>query len=366
MKKKILSVDDSKAVRALVKKAFSNFEIDIIEAPNGVEGLSAASKEIPNLILLDVTMPVMDGVEMLTRLKGDPALKGIPVIMLTAEGGREKVMSIAKLGIRDYIVKPFKEGVLIDKVSRIIDLSKDSRRKTILDPARVLLVEDKPAIVEAVRQGLAGTPWEIMAAGSAYDAIDRFVDREYDLVIISLSFDGDISFEVFKKMKAHNSKVPIVGLVVKTDTDRQHKALQAGFDSIITKPIDQAELETRACRSMGIDTSPRYYLFENGRMRVVAPDVCTQARVIEMRSFMERKVTEAVDSGHTSVLIDGSQVTEMDVNLIKFLIELMNACERIDMNCQILASERLRKECDGFEESKSWKFVDETILAAAE
>ncbi len=114
MRYKVLTVDDSKTVRIIVRKAFKPYDCDIIEAGNGVEGLAVAAKENPALILLDVTMPVMDGVEMLTKLKSDPALKGIPVIMLTAEGGREHVLKIAKIGVRDYLVKPFKEEVLIE------------------------------------------------------------------------------------------------------------------------------------------------------------------------------------------------------------------------------------------------------------
>ena len=86
---------------------FKPYDCEILEASNGVEGLAIAAKESPQLILLDVTMPVMDGVEMLTKLKADPALKGIPVMMLTAEGGRDNVLKIAKIGVRDYIVKPF-------------------------------------------------------------------------------------------------------------------------------------------------------------------------------------------------------------------------------------------------------------------
>lgn len=122
MSVRILTVDDSKAVRIIVKKSFKKYAVEIIEASNGVEGLAHAAKETPDIILLDVTMPVMDGVEMLTKLKADPALKGIPVIMLTAEAGRENVMKIAKIGIRDYIVKPFKEDVLAEKVSRVVPI----------------------------------------------------------------------------------------------------------------------------------------------------------------------------------------------------------------------------------------------------
>ena len=69
-------------------------------------------------------MPVMDGVTRLTKLKEDEALKAIPVIMLTAESGRENVLHIARLGVRDYLVKPFKEDQLIEKAGRVVSLQK--------------------------------------------------------------------------------------------------------------------------------------------------------------------------------------------------------------------------------------------------
>ncbi|TXT46350.1 MAG: response regulator receiver [Limisphaerales bacterium] len=122
MPAKILSVDDSKAIRIIVTRAFRNHDCVIYEAPNGEEGLAAAAREKPDLIILDITMPVMDGVTMLGKLKETPELKDIPVIMLTAESGRENVAHIARLGVRDYLVKPFKEDQLLEKVGRVIPL----------------------------------------------------------------------------------------------------------------------------------------------------------------------------------------------------------------------------------------------------
>lgn len=119
---KILSVDDSKTIRMIVKRTFAPFDVTVIEATNGEEGLAAATAEKPDLVVLDITMPVMDGVTMLTKLKENPDIKHIPVIMLTAESGRENVAYIAKLGVRDYLVKPFQDTQLIEKVQRVIQL----------------------------------------------------------------------------------------------------------------------------------------------------------------------------------------------------------------------------------------------------
>ena len=124
MATKILSVDDSRTIRLIVTKAFRSYDCTVCEASNGEEGLAVAAKEKPDLIILDVTMPVMDGVTMLGKLKEDPELKAIPVIMLTAESGRENVLHLARLGVRDYLVKPFKDEQLVEKAGRVVPLQK--------------------------------------------------------------------------------------------------------------------------------------------------------------------------------------------------------------------------------------------------
>ena len=122
MSAKILSVDDSKTIRMIVKRAFAPYDATVFEAANGEEGLAASLANKPDIIILDITMPVMDGVTMLTKLKENADLKNIPVIMLTAESGRENVAFIANLGVSDYLVKPFKDDQLIEKVKRVVTL----------------------------------------------------------------------------------------------------------------------------------------------------------------------------------------------------------------------------------------------------
>jgi two-component system, cell cycle response regulator len=121
---KILSVDDSRTIRLIITRALMAYDCVIIEAANGEEGLAAAAREKPDLILLDITMPVMDGVTMLSKLKENEELQKTPVIMLTAESGRENVLQISKLGVSDYLVKPFRLEQLIDKATRAVPLQK--------------------------------------------------------------------------------------------------------------------------------------------------------------------------------------------------------------------------------------------------
>lgn len=123
MTPKILTVDDSKIVRIMVTRALAAFRCQIIEAANGQEGMVAAAREKPGLILLDVTMPVMDGMTMLTELRRHPELKGIPVIMLTAESACENIAKADGLGISGYVAKPFKEVTLVETVRAILPLA---------------------------------------------------------------------------------------------------------------------------------------------------------------------------------------------------------------------------------------------------
>jgi len=121
MTHRILTVDDSRTIRTIVKNAFKAYDCEVFEAENGRDGLALAAQILPDLIILDITMPVMNGIEMLGKLMADTNLKDTAVIMLTAESGRDNIMSIVKLGVRDYIVKPFKGEQLIERVKLIVD-----------------------------------------------------------------------------------------------------------------------------------------------------------------------------------------------------------------------------------------------------
>jgi CheY-like chemotaxis protein len=124
MNPKILSVDDSKTIRMLLKRLFIPFVCELFEAGDGQEGLDVATREKPNLIILDYNMPVMDGVTMLRHMRENPELKRTPVIMLTAEASPEIIGTVARLGVRDYVTKPFDSDQLLEKAARVVTLER--------------------------------------------------------------------------------------------------------------------------------------------------------------------------------------------------------------------------------------------------
>ncbi len=114
----ILTVDDSRAVRTIVGKQVKKLGYDVLEAEDGVQGLEQLARTAVALVLLDVTMPNMDGPTMLQKMRegGDQT----PVIMLTAESTRSVVAGAMALGISDYILKPFKPEELREKVLSVL------------------------------------------------------------------------------------------------------------------------------------------------------------------------------------------------------------------------------------------------------
>ena len=117
--KRILVCDDEKHIVRLVQINLEREGYQVITAYDGKEGLSKAQSEKPDLIVLDVMMPYMDGFEVLRNLKKDPATRDIPVIMLTAKAQDADVFRGWKEGVDTYLTKPFNPMELISFVKRI-------------------------------------------------------------------------------------------------------------------------------------------------------------------------------------------------------------------------------------------------------
>ena len=118
---KILIVEDDKFLRELISKKLSTENYEIVEAVDGEKGLDKVKETRPNLVLLDLILPGIDGFEVLTKMKEDPALSSIPVIILSNLGQREDVEKGLKLGAVDYLVKAhFTPNEIIEKVKEAL------------------------------------------------------------------------------------------------------------------------------------------------------------------------------------------------------------------------------------------------------
>jgi two-component system cell cycle response regulator DivK len=135
--KRILYVEDNFQNKRLVKKILKSKGYDVIEAEDGLQGIAIAARERPDLILMDINIPGIDGMEATSRLKSSPDLSHIPIIALTANamrGDRERIMAA---GCDDYMQKPIDNAKLIEVIQRYL-----------LDPGKSLPPEKDQKLAE--------------------------------------------------------------------------------------------------------------------------------------------------------------------------------------------------------------------------
>jgi DNA-binding response OmpR family regulator len=117
---RILVVDDEPDCLSIIRCRLEWSHYKVITASNGAEGLQIAENENPDIVLLDTNMPVMDGHEMLERMRKHPILKDTPVIMVTALCEMNDISAASALGIADYVTKPIDFTSLLEKISNIL------------------------------------------------------------------------------------------------------------------------------------------------------------------------------------------------------------------------------------------------------
>ncbi len=117
--KKVLVVDDSEIIRTKAATALSRAGFQVLEAADGIEGLAAAIDNSVDVVLLDVNMPGLGGIEMLERLLGDPRTARIPVLMMTTEANLSLIERAKNLGARGWMVKPIKMEQLVRAVTTL-------------------------------------------------------------------------------------------------------------------------------------------------------------------------------------------------------------------------------------------------------
>ena len=122
MSKKILVVDDEPNILKVLTERLKLNDYEVICASDGLEALEKAQNQSPDLIILDIMMPNMDGFEAGSKLKADDKTKSIPIIVLSAKGDKNTIVkTMGKVCAKDYIVKPFRPEILLEKVKEILE-----------------------------------------------------------------------------------------------------------------------------------------------------------------------------------------------------------------------------------------------------
>jgi len=236
--KTVLVIEDDAACRHIVSVRLRRHGCRLLEATNGAEGLKIALRERPDLILLDLALPGLDGGEVLARLRGEPETARTPVIVVTAQNARERVLEIVRHGVAGYLVKPF-EGAAFDReVARHLAAPAfdpgDRPVVLVVDPC-----EEERGDLRAWLEPIA----YVVALASGEEALDRFDSIRPAVVLLALDLTGVTAAEVVKHVRWF--KAPgcrFVGLA--PAGDRPVDA--AGCDSVLGRPLVRSRLLTHA------------------------------------------------------------------------------------------------------------------------
>ena len=228
-----LIVEDDPHYAKIVSQVAKEQGLNVLVAMTGAEALDLARAYKPTAISLDVFLPDMLGWTVLSRLKQDPALRHIPVQMLTLDEDRQHGLA---RGAYDFISKPVAANELSGAISRVLDFSKPRQR-------RLLIVEDDPAEQFSIRELLAHDDVEIGVAPTGRDALQTLKREEWDCVVLDLRLPDMSGFDVLEQLKEDEEArdVPVVVFTGKELSPEEDARLHTMARSIVVKGVESPE-----------------------------------------------------------------------------------------------------------------------------
>lgn len=169
-KKTILIIDDEEPIRELLKLTLQSAGFDsVLEASNGEDGLALATRYMPDLILLDLMLPGMDGLSVCRRLKTSPDTRMIPIIMLTAKSDESDIVVGLEMGANDYITKPFSRKVLTARIRAQFRIAEQQDQSSVLQVAGLSINKDQRRVsVSGESVSLTFSEFEILLLFAAH------------------------------------------------------------------------------------------------------------------------------------------------------------------------------------------------------
>jgi DNA-binding response OmpR family regulator len=373
----ILTVDDSRAVRTIVGKQVKELGFDVLEAEDGVQGLQVLSEHAVDLVLLDVTMPNMDGPTMLQKMRelGNKT----PVIMLTSESKRTIVAGAMKVGISDYILKPFKPEELRAKVLSVLQgepgadsiVQESAPAPTAAETAAtvtpsaagpagsrfcdVLVVDDMENVHKKLRS-LLPAHLSMNAFTSAAQALGACREKVFKVVLVDTEIPDVNSTVLAQQVRVLQPHAAILALSLRTANDAVGEVKDQGFDSVLFKPF----------RPETIDDFMLAY-FDNQDFLQVEDNVLKLAaftgkadrvdRFFRQLHSVYRDALEKVAAAcYDEVVLDlGAPPGEAD-KLAKFVLEVADRSKEFGMSLCLVGPEPAKKALAGFTETKELRF----------
>jgi len=266
MTARVLVVDDILSNVKLLEAKLTAEYFEVLTAFNGQECLSKMEQVVPDIVLLDVMMPGMDGFEVCRRIKSNPKTAHVPVVMVTALDQPSDRVAGLDAGADDFLTKPVDDAALFARVRSLVRLKMMTdelrmRESTgqgmgLIDPAetftensqsgRILVIEDRAESVAWFSSALSPNH-QVSSVDTFEETLVRVKGGDFDLIVVSLGMRGFDGLRLCSQLRSlpEGRHVPI--LVVVSDGDRRKltQALEMGVNDYLTRPVDKNELVAR-------------------------------------------------------------------------------------------------------------------------
>ncbi len=225
---KIALIEDEDVLLEVLESKLKKEGYDVFSAKDGQAGLDLIKAIQPDLVLLDIIMPRMDGMEVLTHMHNDAILSRIPVIIISNSGQAVEIEKALALGVKDYLVKAeFDPQEVLDKMRALLHATGKERETAALEGAakqsvatvnpsdfRVLLVEDDSFLRDLISQKIKKEGFTVIEAVDGEESLKKAVAENPHIILLDLILPGADGFEVLRMLRAEpaTSKVPIIVL----------------------------------------------------------------------------------------------------------------------------------------------------------
>jgi DNA-binding response OmpR family regulator len=362
----------------LVKKALADMAFEIDEAEDGEKGLVAVEQNAPDLILLDVTMPVLDGPGMLERLRqrGVPT----PVILLTAESGTSVIGPMLKQGgITEYIVKPFKPEQLRAKVIEALQrtgnlpsMTSGNKPSAANDggfaaPGKsfvdLLVIDDMDNVSKKLKSMLP----ERLTFNSCADrgsALGLCRERVYRAVLIDTEIPDVDSMELLRELRILQPTAAFIALVMRTDKNPNSHVAQNAFAAYLSKPFDARQVE----EFVGAYFESQDLLQVDGNVFKPAAykgvEAASDTFFKRLQTLAGEAVQEAAAACHDRVILDLTNLPPSP-KLQKFLVRIGTQCTEAGLELRVVGGAEVAKMLKQLVETAEIVVVDSVEAAKA-
>jgi two-component system cell cycle response regulator len=363
---RILVIDDIDAnVRLLEAKLTAEY-YEVLTAGDGPAGIAVAKAELPDIILLDVMMPGMDGFEVCRRLKDDINTRHIPVVLVTALDGREDRIAGLEAGADEFLTKPIDDMMLFARVKGLTRLKlvidelrqreASGRRMGVIAGAaarlgggggRILVVDDNDRQSQRIKAELEREHRPVMETD--LDKALLSVRGPLDLMIVNLdakAFDG-LRLVATVRSDELTRHLPVLGIMDIDQRARLVKAMELGVNDILSRPVDPQELSARARTQI---KRKRYTdLLRNNLDHSLELAVTDQLTGLHNRRYMSTQLSALVaraarggeqvavlmiDIDHFKKINDGYGHDVGDLVLREFAVRLASNVRAVDLPCR--------------------------------